>query len=177
MQKTTYTMSSSDNSKITALEKYFRIYLDDFGYGSKNLEQINISKKLFEKYLPIVKIDGQDQKIRINSSASDFVRTLWAYYISLFKVSRKYRGNHLGLFIFDEPAQHAMNESSQKAFLERLSKLDGCQSIVFSSFEDKDDNDAGKKKFKKMIENIDETKINIIKIDGYSIRHKLDKER
>ena len=170
MQKTIYEMSFSDNEKITLLEKYFRNYLYDFGYGSKDFEQIKVSKQKFEKYFPIVKIEGRDEKIRINSSASDFVRSLWAYYISLFEVSRKYRGNHIGLFIFDEPAQHAMNESSQKTFLERLSKLDTCQSIVFSSFEDKDDNEVGKEKFRDMIENIDKSKINIIEIDGYSIK-------
>lgn len=171
MQKTSYEMSPSDNQKITELEQYFKRYLYDFGYGSKDAAQIHVSKKQFERYLPIVKIDGQDQKIRINSSASDFVRSLWAYYISLFEVSKKYRGSHLGLFIFDEPAQHAMNESSQKEFLERLSQLNGCQSIVFSSFEDKDDNDLGKEKFRDMIENIDKSKINIIEIDRYSIKN------
>lgn len=69
--------------------------------------------------------------MRINSSASDFVRSLWAYYISLFEVSKEKNGNHIGLFIFDRPAQHAMIENSQIAFLERLSKLNDCQSIVF----------------------------------------------
>jgi predicted ATPase len=170
MQKTTYEMSLSDNQKITSLERYFTSYLYDFGYGSKDSEQIKISKQKFERYFPIVKIEGRNEKIRINSSASDFVRSLWAYYIGLFEVSKKYRGNHIGLFIFDEPAQHAMNESSQKAFLERLSKLDGCQSIVFSSFEDKDDNELGKEKFKNMIKDIDKFNIHTIEIDGYSIK-------
>jgi len=170
MNKSTYEMSFQDSEKIKMLEKYFKKYLFDFRYGSKDFEQINISKSVFEKYFPIVKIDGKAQKIRINSSASDFVRSLWAYYISLFEVSKEYSGNHLGLFIFDEPAQHAMDESSQKAFLERLSKLANCQSIVFSSFEDKGDNEVGKEKFKNMIEGIDKSKINIIEIDGYSIK-------
>jgi uncharacterized Ntn-hydrolase superfamily protein len=170
MNKTTFAMSFLDNKKITSLEAYFTRYLYDFGYGSKDFEQIKVSKQKFEKYFPIVKIEGRNEKIRINSSASDFVRSLWAYYISLFEVSRENKGTHIGLFIFDEPAQHAMNESSQKAFLERLAQLKGCQSIVFSSFEDKDNNDLGKEKFKKMIEGIDKSNINIIEIDGYSIK-------
>ena len=167
MKKTTFEMSYLDNRKITSLEKYFKSYLYDFGYGSKDFEQIKISKQKFEKYFPIVKIEKRNEKIRINSSASDFVRSLWAYYIALFEVSQKNRGNHIGLFIFDEPAQHAMNESSQKAFLERLSKLDDCQSIVFSSFEDKD---TGKSKFNNIIKNINKNKIKIIDINGYSIK-------
>ena len=175
MEKIISEMSSLDNQKISSLEIYFKRYLYDFGYGSKDIEQINISKKQFEKYFPIVLIDGKEQKIRINSSASDFVRSLWAYYIALFEVSQKNRGNHIGLFIFDEPAQHAMNESSQKAFLERLSQLNGCQSIVFSSFEDKDDNELGKEKFKNMIKGIDADNIHTIEINGYSIKEIINK--
>lgn len=170
MNKTTFELSSSDNSKIDLLQKYFKKYLFEFGYGSKDSDQIHISKQQFEKYFPVVRIYEKDQKIRINSSASDFVRSLWAYYISLFEVSREKNGNHIGLFIFDEPAQHAMDESNQKAFLERLSKLDGCQSIVFSSFEDKDNSPAGKEKFNNMIKNIDKSKINIIEIEEHSIK-------
>ena len=170
MNNTTFEISYLDNQKITSLETYFKRYLYDFGYGSKDFDQIKISKQKFEKYFPIVQIEGRPEKIRINSSASDFVRSLWAYYIGLFEVSRENRGNHIGLFVFDEPAQHAMNESSQKAFLERLSKLANCQSIVFSSFEDKGDNEVGKEKFKNMIEGIDKSQINIIEIDGYSIK-------
>ena len=135
MNKTTHELSLKDNNKIDLLQTYFKKYLFEFGYGSKDSNQIHISKQQFEKYFPVVRIDSRDQKMRINSSASDFVRSLWAYYISLFEVSKEKNGNHIGLFIFDEPAQHAMDENNQKAFLERLSKLDGCQSIVFSSFE------------------------------------------
>ena len=169
MKKVTYDMSFDDNEKIKLLGSYFKGYLSDFGYGSKKDEQIYISRKEFEKYFPIVQIDGRFEKIRINSSASDFVRSLWAYYISLFEVSKSCGGNHIGLFIFDEPAQHAMNESSQKALLERLSKLKGSQSIVFSSFEDKDNSPVGKEKFKNMIKDINEENINVIEIKEHSI--------
>lgn len=169
MNKTTFELSYKDNLKIDLLQQYFKKYLYEFGYGSKDSDQIHISKQQFEKYFPVVKIDGRDQKIRINSSASDFVRSLWAYYISLFEVSKEKNGNHIGLFIFDEPAQHAMIESSQIAFLERLSELDGCQSIVFSSFEDKDNSNEGKEKFENMIKNIEDSKIHIINIQEHSI--------
>ncbi len=169
MRKVSYDLSPNDSQKIDLLEKYFKRYLFEFGYGSKDSSQIHISKKPFEQYFPVVKIFDKDQKIRINSSASDFVRNLWAYYISLFEVSKEKNGNHIGLFIFDEPAQHAMDEINQKAFLERLSKLNSCQSIVFSSFEDKDNSPSGNEKFKNMIKDIDKSKIHIIEIKSYSI--------
>lgn len=170
MNKTSYDLSFNDNQKIESLQRYFKKYLFEFGYGSKDSDQIHISKKPFEQYFPVVKIFDKDQKIRINSSASDFVRSLWAYYISLFEVSKEKNGNHIGLFIFDEPAQHAMIESSQIAFLERLSQLDGCQSIVFSSFEDKDNSPEGKEKFDNMIKDIDKSKIKILEIEEHSIK-------
>jgi len=169
MNRSTYEMSVEDSQKITQLETYFKNYLQTFNYGSKDDEQIFISKKQFERYFPIVRIDGKDEKIRINSSASDFVRSLWAYYISLFKTSKDYDGKHIGLMIYDEPAQHAMNESDQKAFLESLALLDGCQSIVFSSFEDKDNSPVGQEKFKNMISDIDESNIHVIEIKEHSI--------
>jgi len=80
MNKTTFEMSFLDNKKITSLETYFTRYLYDFGYGSKDFDQIKVSKQKFERYFPIVKIEGRNEKIRINSSASDFVRSLWAYF-------------------------------------------------------------------------------------------------
>ncbi len=169
MNRSTYEMSFNDNQKITKLQNYFKSYLRTFNYGSKEDEQIFISKKQFERYFPIVRIDDKDEKIRINSSASDFVRSLWAYYISLFETSKSFNGQHIGLMLFDEPAQHAMNETDQKAFLESLALLDGCQSIVFSSFEDKDDSPSGKEKFNNMIKYINKNNINIVEIKEHSI--------
>jgi hypothetical protein len=171
--KVVYNLSPNDFEKITSLEKWSKHLLNEFGYGSKSDEKISISKNAnFELYLPTVIVDKQVQKIRTNSSASDFVRSLWSYYISLYIVSKKYNGNHIGMFIFDEPAQHAMNESDQKRLLEVLSNLNGCQSLIFSSFEDKDNSPAGKEKFENMIADIDQDKINIIEIVEHSINEK-----
>lgn len=169
LKNTTYQMSFNDKSKLDTLQSYVRDLMFDFGYGSKKKEQVLISRQAIQKYLPVISIENKNEKIRLNSSASDFVRTLWAYYLGLYLVSKKYKGNHLGLFLFDEPAQHAMNESSQKALLEFLASIGEGQSLIFSSFEDKDKNPIGKEKFSNMIKNIDKDKINIIQIDNYAI--------
>ena len=106
------------------------------------------------------------QSIKHNSSASDFVRSIWAYLIALYEVSSLKNGNHIGLFLLDEPAQHAMTDPSQAALFERLSKLN-CQSIVFASFEDKKDEEVDR--FQKMTEKIEEGKLNVIEIGERAI--------
>ena len=142
--KAPYEMSFDDNKKLKMLEDNFKILLKEFIYGSKRDDQIWIAKKDPSKYFPMVKIgDEIPQPIKYNSSASDFVRSLWAYLISLYEVSSVKNGNHLGLFLFDEPAQHAMTEPSQTALFKKLSKLN-CQSLVFASFEDVTDNQRDK---------------------------------
>lgn len=173
LNKTSLETSPNDIKKINDLEKYLKHLLFEFGYDSKNKEQILISREEFEKYLPVVFVEFKNQKIRLNSSASDFVRALWAYYISLYQVSKKYKSNHIGLFLFDEPAQHAMDETSQKKLLETLSQLDNCQSLVFSSFEDKENNPVGKEKFNNMIQDIKDD-IHIIEIKNKAIKEIID---
>lgn len=158
--KDKYQMSSFDINKLNLLQSSFKILLKEFKYDSKRDDQISISKQEFSKYFPVVTIeDGKPQNIKHNSSASDFVRSIWAYLISLYEVSSLKNGNHLGLFLFDEPAQHAMTEPSQTALFKKLSKLN-CQSLVFASFEDVTANQRDKfdeivKDFKKEIKVIE----------------------
>ncbi len=142
--KDKYQMSSLDLDKLKLLESSFKILLKEFKYDSKRDDQISISKQEFSKYFPVVTIEhGKPQNIKHNSSASDFVRSIWAYLISLYEVSSIRKGNHLGLFLFDEPAQHAMTETSQAALFKKLSTL-SCQSLVFASFEDTKENQKDK---------------------------------
>lgn len=165
--KSPYEMSIEDNNKLKLLESSLKILLKEFKYDSKRDDQIAVSKQEFAKYFPIVTIEhGKPQNIKHNSSASDFVRSIWAYLISLYEVSNIREGNHLGLFLFDEPAQHAMTESSQRALFQKLSKLD-CQSIVFASFEDKKDGERDK--FTDIIHDIEVHKLNTIEIGERAI--------
>jgi hypothetical protein len=78
-------------------------------------------------------------KLKHNSSASDFVRAIWAFTCSLYKTSFKYKANHLGLLIFDEPSQHDMANSDMNNFLKELSTYKNAQTIVFASFGERDD--------------------------------------
>lgn len=142
--KQQYEMSFEDNQKLKLLESAFKILLKDFMYGSKREDQVWIAPRDSSKYFPMVQIgDEPSQPIRFNSSASDFVRSIWAYLLALYEVTTHRHGHHPGLFLFDEPAQHAMTETSQAALFKKLSIL-GCQSIVFASFENETDDKQDK---------------------------------
>ncbi|PHR73009.1 MAG: hypothetical protein COA66_04215 [Arcobacter sp.] len=163
-----FTMNFKDTEKLKLLESSFKLLLRDFKYDSKRDDQVNISKQDFAKYFPVVTIEyNKPQHIKHNSSASDFVRSIWAYLIALYEVSNIRNGNHLGLFLFDEPAQHAMTETSQAALFKTLSKL-GCQSIVFASFENKVDKNQDK--FKEVTKGLNPENYRVISIDDRAIK-------
>lgn len=129
--------SANDIKKINDLEAYFKSALHDFGYESKPISTIKIS---IDDYLPLTQlITGEKYNIRFDSSASDFIRCLWAYYIALLQVSLKDGGNHPNLLIFDEPKQQDMSEEGFRTFLKKLSDFKSEQVLVFASFENKDE--------------------------------------
>ncbi|MCJ7975940.1 hypothetical protein LOS88_17705 [Aeromonas veronii] len=78
--------------------------------------------------------------IKSDSSASDFVRLIWSYLISIYKTSDTYNGNHPRFIIFDEPAQHSMGVKSMNKLLMALSSTLNLQSIVSASFDESDEN-------------------------------------
>ncbi len=125
------TYSLNDTKKISQLESEFKRLVKYFGYSSKSINEIKISK---DKYLPII----DKYNIRFDSSASDLVRSIWAYTCSLYTVSEELKGNHPGLLIFDEPGQHSMSDESLKNLLLFLSNSNA-QSIVAASFNNDDE--------------------------------------
>lgn len=129
--------SIKDCEKIDNLNYNFKKSLKAFKYDSKPVNTIKISK---ENYMPLTQLDtGEIYNIRFDSSASDFIRCLWAYYISLMQTSMLYHGNHPGLLLFDEPKQQDMSEEGFKIFLQNLSTFSTEQVFVFASFENKDE--------------------------------------
>lgn len=82
----------------------------------------------------------KDGDMAQNSSASDFVRLIWSYIISLYQTSAHptVKGNHPGLIILDEPGQHSMATKSQLALFQMLASYPGLQAIVAASFDDSD---------------------------------------
>ena len=70
-------------------------------------------------------------------SASDTIRTKWAYYTALFETaSAQARGHHLGLVTLDEPRQQETDHRSLAAFLERLNADRGLGQVVYATSEE-----------------------------------------
>ncbi|WP_422527059.1 hypothetical protein [Serratia fonticola] len=104
-----------DNVKIASFLKKLKVLLGPkyFNYTSNHIYHISIQNKPPSRLLPVV-ITGRDtQTIRLSSSASDFIRVQWAFYLTLLDIST----NHPGFLILDEPGQHAMNVESMVALL------------------------------------------------------------
>jgi hypothetical protein len=77
--------------------------------------------------------------IKFDSSASDFIRCLWAYYTALLKTSIKFETNHPRLLMFDEPKQQDLSIANFRSFLSELSQFKDQQVLVFASFENSDE--------------------------------------
>ncbi|SEA14287.1 AAA domain-containing protein [Arachidicoccus rhizosphaerae] len=129
--------TTQDSAKIEYLEVSFIKLLTQFNYQSKEKNSIKISR---DKYVPVIEVKLPNEKpkyydMRFDSSGSDHIRCMWAYYISLLKTSLTKNGNHPQLLIFDEPQQQSASTADFHQFLKELSLQTEAQSIVFASFQ------------------------------------------
>ncbi len=148
--------SSDDMSKIRGFSYEFKTLARTFGYRSAVVDEIEVKPQTLLPYLKDLELREQvdtpselkekksasNTDIKSDSSASDFVRLIWSYLIALYKTSTKTGGNHPGLILFDEPAQHSMSTKSVNQLLKTLSTIKGLQSIIVASFDENDDNYA-----------------------------------
>lgn len=127
--------SASDQAKLSDLERIFKNdYLFPFKYSSNRPSNIYIQKNQPFKYYPVFKYTETDelpQSIKTNSSASDFVRTIWAYSLGLLKKGT----NHPGILLLDEPGQHSVSSESLKALFEKCAAIKDKQIIIFTSIQ------------------------------------------
>ena len=120
-----------DIQKLNSLRDHFVKNLKQYGYKSVfNTSDIDISR---ESYLPMIK----DFDMKFDSSASDNIRAIWAFTIALFQTSHEKGGNHPGLLIFDEPAQHSIVTNDMKEFFKSIVGLSkSCQVIIGITIKD-----------------------------------------
>lgn len=110
----------------------FKTYLNKFNYTSNNvMNQVFFKEEdTTYKYLPVVQHgENIEEEIRSDSSASDFIRSLWAYYLTLLAIGP----NHPGFLIMDEPCQHSMKEQSLQNLFRECARLTDKQIILFCS--------------------------------------------
>ncbi|EOV0836479.1 hypothetical protein ACOHOT_003906, partial [Cronobacter sakazakii] len=101
---------NNDVLKLQLLNSGLVERLKKYKFDSFDAELIEISE---DNYLPTR--EGYD--IGFDTSASDGIRIIWGYLISLFTVGQHFATNHPGVLIFDEPRQQ---EAKKVSFAELL---------------------------------------------------------
>lgn len=130
--------TEQDIKKIKLFEHYFKDNSHKFHYESAPISSISMSRDNLLPSLAHMELrEIRKSNTKTDSSASDFVRLIWSYIISLFQASNiSPMGNHLNFLLLDEPGQHSMAQQSQRALLSELSQNKNLQSIVAASFDE-----------------------------------------
>ncbi|MDN3697035.1 hypothetical protein QWY97_06680 [Vibrio cortegadensis] len=148
-----HSFTRGDWDKINMFSSEFKLLASKFGYRSAEVDQIEVKAGTLLPYLEDLELrekletpsevkkreNTSTTDIKSDSSASDFVRLIWSYLIALYKTSSTESGNHPGLILFDEPAQHSMSTKSVNQMLDTLANTHGLQSIVAASFDENEE--------------------------------------
>lgn len=146
----------------------FKDLLRKFGYTSNSVANSVYFKedKTTYQYLPVITHnDGGEEEIRSDSSASDFIRSIWAYYLTLLK----FGNHHPGFLVMDEPCQHSMKEDSLLHLFEVCSQIKDRQVILFCSSQPK--TEESKDKNNNIEENVIETLAKSIESKGLMLNY------
>ena len=153
----------SDNLVLNKLQYQFKEFLKKLGYKSNNLQSVSLlldEKNSNYLYLPQAEVEQYEEHLRSVSSASDFVRSIWAYYLSIINIGIK----HPGFLVFDEPCQHSIKEADLKTLFQICANINK-QIILFCSSEpkteetteaEKGNTDVVKTNIQNLISNIDQ---------------------
>lgn len=123
-------LSPSDEDKLNRLRRLFIEQVKQYGLKSVvKPDSLEISE---DNYKPIL----EGFNLIFDFSASDNIRTIWAYLQGLLELSREVPTNHLDLLILDEPRQQ---ETSDVSFAELLKRASGAarfqQQVIFATSE------------------------------------------
>lgn len=122
-------------------------------YKYKSAPDIDAVEIPVETCLPL--IDGFDMKF--DSSASDNIRIIWSFTIALLQTSLAKRGNHPGIIIFDEPAQHSIVTSDMESLIQSVLDIEGAAQVIVGIT-------LNNEELKQFIENLPEEDAKIINI-------------
>ena len=123
-------ITERDRQKLQRLREIFVSEIQQFGFTSVEPTSLRISE---ENYRP--EHDGFDLEFDI--SASDMIRTIWAYLNGMLELSREFQTNHLGLLVLDEPKQQETNRVSfRELFRRAASTASHKQQVIIATSED-----------------------------------------
>lgn len=125
-------LSDDDHRKLMGLEQLLRTQAAEFGLSSVTPGSLGISRDL---YRPVH--EGFD--LEFDLSASDMIRTIWAYLLGLLELSRTTATNHARLLVLDEPRQQETARVSFGVFLKRASRAaEYGEQVIFATSEELD---------------------------------------
>ncbi|HAT4309303.1 TPA: hypothetical protein I9080_003156 [Clostridium perfringens] len=160
--------TEEDIKKVNDFSYSFRNYLQNYSYKSiefKEMKNVKISRDSLTPTL-----NGFD--LKFNSSASDIIRCIWSFTISLYISSDK--KNNPGIIIFDEPEQQNVVNNDLETFLKNLNNLNNAQIITAMTIKDETlKNELNKLKDTKIII-LDEYLIKKINNDLKFVKRKKD---
>ena len=128
------TVSSSDAATMAAFRNSFQQQIASYGLRSVPPSEVTIDDRTL---LPVN--DGFELSfdLALGFSASDTIRTKWAYHTALFETaSTQERGRHLGLVALDEPRQQETDHRSLAAFLARLNGDRDLGQVLYATSEE-----------------------------------------
>jgi hypothetical protein len=124
-------LSANDHRKLELWGSSIRMQLKEYGFRSVPWSEISLSPFTYRP-----EIEGFELQTTI--SASDLIRTIWAYQSGILEVAREAATNHPGMLVFDEPRQQSTRDVSFVALLRRASLASKFgQQIIFFTSEDK----------------------------------------
>lgn len=117
-----------DRTKLKQLKALLIENEVEYGFSSFSPNELNISH---DTYLPAI----ENYDLGFDTSASDSIRIIWGYLISMMELSREFDTNHPGLLIFDEPRQQDADHVSFSSLLRRaaMTKKNNQQIILATS--------------------------------------------
>lgn len=123
-------LSAADHRKLELWSVSIRQQLKEYGFRSLSSLEVEISPFTYRPEL-------EGFELQTTISASDLIRTIWAYQSGMLEVTREVLTNHPGMLLFDEPRQQSTRDVSFAALLKRASNVTkyGQQVIFFTSEE------------------------------------------
>jgi hypothetical protein len=123
-------LAEADELKLRTLEVTFINQLMEYDFRSIPPQSLHISRTT---YRPVH--DGFD--LGFDLSASDMIRSIWAYLNGMLELARKHPTNHPGVLVLDEPRQQSTSPVSFASFLRRASRAGTAQQqIIFATSEE-----------------------------------------
>ena len=93
-----------------------------------------------------------------STGSSDNIRIIWSFTMALLQTSMDKNGNHPGVIIFDEPAQHSIVTSDMESLVRSILDLKTSAQVIIGIT-------LNNEELKEAIKRLPETDANVIEID------------